>query len=324
MTRGTRVQRRKRSDVSVERVYDGEVYARVSTVGNEGDRAFVLVPGIGVSANYFERLAFQLNEFGPVIALDLPGFGGVPHPRHRRLTIADYAQLVDRVIDDHELVDPIVIGHSMGTQIVAELARRRTLTDLVLLSPVLDPRERRRGIALKRFLQSAVHEQPRVALTCLYAYVLCGPRWFSRMLPILMRYRIEDTLPEIQANTLVVAGEQDALCPRDWLEQVAELLPQAQVWLIPDAAHSVMHGNAEDVATLCITHARRKEPDDNVIQVAPHDTAREPSGSPADAAKALQGRATELAGIVTDDDATIARGKTTHAEAAESAARDEQ
>jgi pimeloyl-ACP methyl ester carboxylesterase len=68
------------TEVTVRRVAWKRTYARVSTVGRTGDRAFVLVPGIGVSSNYFERLAGLLNEYGPVHALDLPGFGGVPHP----------------------------------------------------------------------------------------------------------------------------------------------------------------------------------------------------------------------------------------------------
>ena len=53
-------------------------------------------------------------------------------------------------------------------------------------------------------------------------------------------------------------------------------------------------------------------------------TPLEPDATPADTAKALGGRATELVGIITDDDETIARGKTQHAEAAESAALDQQ
>lgn len=66
--------RRKDTDVSVSRVYRGSVYVRVNTIGVAKQRAFVLVPGIGVSSNYFERLAPNLNEYGPVYALDLPGF----------------------------------------------------------------------------------------------------------------------------------------------------------------------------------------------------------------------------------------------------------
>jgi pimeloyl-ACP methyl ester carboxylesterase len=315
--------RRAHTDVSVDRVYRNGVYVRTSTVGHTGDRAFLLVPGIGVSSNYFERLAFQLNEFGPVIALDLPGFGGVPHPKAGPMSIAQYADLVAEVIDDRGLADPIVVGHSMGTQIVAELATRRQLSDLVLLSPVVNPHERRPWTAFRRFVQSAVHEPPKIAAVCFYAYLLCGPRWFSRVLPVVMRYRIEEVLPRITANTLVVAGERDALCPRSWVQEVAELLPQAQVWMIPDAAHSVMHGNAEDVAHLCIAHARRSEPDDDVIRTAPHDAAAAPDPRGAVAAKAVHGRVTEFLGVVTDDDDTVAKGKTKHAEAIDEAASQE-
>jgi hypothetical protein len=53
-------KRRKRS-VRVDRVYDGDVYVRVNSVGSSGDRSFILIPGIGVSSTYFERLAPHLN-----------------------------------------------------------------------------------------------------------------------------------------------------------------------------------------------------------------------------------------------------------------------
>ncbi len=315
-------RRRDPTEVSVARVSWEQTYARVSTAGTSGSRAFVLVPGIGVSSNYFERLAFRLNEFGPVHALDLPGFGGVPHPKGRPMAIGDYAELVGRVIDELGLEDPVVVGHSMGTQIVAELASRRSFTDLVLISPVVNPHERRLRTAALRFLQSSIHEPPKIAALALYAYLLCGVRWFSRVLPEMMRYPIEDVLPQITANTLVITGERDALCPRSWAQELADRLPHAQVWLIPQAAHSVMHANAEDVARLCIAHTRREEPDDDTIRVAPHRHEDEPDAGVSETVQAVRGRATELIGIVTDDDKTMADGKTEHAEAARAAATD--
>lgn len=321
MTRSQSI-RRNPTEVTVERVDWGSTYARVSTAGTTGTRPFLLIPGIGVSSNYFERLAFCLNEFGPVMALDLPGFGGVPHPKNAQMTIRDYADLVGRVIDELDLDDPIVVGHSMGTQIVSELASTRELNDIVLISPVVNPHERRVRTAALRFFQSSRHEPPKVAALALYAYVLCGFRWFSKVLPVMMRYRIEDVLPRISANTLVIVGELDALCPRSWTREVAALLPNAQVWEIPHAAHSVMHGNAEDVARLCIDHARRTEPDDDTIRVAAHDPETEPDADLATAVKSAKGRVTELAGIVTDDDDIMAEGKTEHAEAAQEATQD--
>jgi pimeloyl-ACP methyl ester carboxylesterase len=319
-------RRYKRTDVSVQRVRHEDVWARVSTVGRTGERTFVLVPGIGVAATYFERLAPALNEFGPVHALDLPGFGGVPHPPHaRHMSIPDYAALVGRVIDELGLKDPVVLGHSMGTQVVAELAAQRPeLTTIVLLGPVMNRHERRVPVAGLRFAQSSLREPRRVALLAVGAYLLCGPRWFSRVLPEMMHYPIEDTVPRIRASALLIRGEHDRLVPQEWIEELAESMPHARAWEIPGAAHSVMHAHAEEVARLCVEHARAPQPDRDEAELKRYPDAeidRSEEDAPiADPLGAARGRVTELVGILTDDDSLIAEGKTQHAEATDPAA----
>jgi len=243
--------------VRVERIRSGDLYVRVNTIGQSGERPFVLVPGIGVSSDYFERLAPNLNEFGPVHALDLPGFAGVAHPGHA-LTIREYADLVGAAIDGLGLDDPVLVGHSMGTQIVTDLAARRPdLSTLVLIGPVINPAERRVVTQALRFARAAWHEPGRVKFLAVSAYVLCGVRWFSRILPKMMTYPIEDHLPDVRADTLVIRGEFDAVAPRDWVRRVGELLPSSRLWEMPGAAHSVMHAHAEEVAKLCVEHAQQ-------------------------------------------------------------------
>jgi pimeloyl-ACP methyl ester carboxylesterase len=214
----TRTRRRGRDEsstrVRVSRVERGDLWVRVSTIGTTGERPFVLVPGIGVSSDYFERLAPNLNSFGPVHALDLPGFAGVTHPR-QALSIRQFADLVGAAIDDLGLKDPIVVGHSMGTQIVTDLAARRPeLSTLVLIGPVVNPAERRVTVAARRFLQAAWHEPGRVKVLALRAYLVCGVHWFSQVLPKMMTYPIEQQLPRVRAHTLVIRGEHDAVAPR--------------------------------------------------------------------------------------------------------------
>jgi len=251
-----RDSRRPDTDVEVQRVYDGDIYVRVNSVGSGVTRPFLLIPGIGVSSTYFERLAPDLNEFGPVYALDLPGFGGVPHPDHA-LSIRDYADLVGRVIDDLGLDDPIVVGHSMGSQIVSDLAARRSdISTLVLIGPVVNPAERSLLTQARRFLGAAWHEPGRVKALAIGAYLFCGFKWFSRVLPKMMAYPIEDALPKITADTLVIRGEFDGVAPRDWVRRMGELLPTSQLWEMPGAAHSVMYAHADEVARLCVAHAR--------------------------------------------------------------------
>ena len=309
------------TDVTVSRVYaaDGDSYVRVNSVGTGGTRPFVLVPGIGVSSTYFEKLAPHLNEFGPVHALDLPGFGGVPHPSST-LSIRQYADLVGRVIDELELDDPIVVGHSMGSQVVSDLVSRRPeISTVVLIGPVIHPTERRIPTQALRFLQASWHEPFTVKVLAISAYLFCGFRWFSRVLPKMMAFPIEERLPHIQAQTLVIRGEFDAVSPREWVETIGELLPHSKLWEIPGAAHSVMYAHAEEVARLCVEYARRPYADDDELHVlddsAPADPTDDVTPSPADLAKAVAGRVTETVGILQDDDAKIAEGKSIAAEA---------
>jgi pimeloyl-ACP methyl ester carboxylesterase len=305
--------------VRVHRVEFDDLYVRVSTAGPERDRGFVLIPGIGVSSNYFERLALELHEFGPVHALDLPGFGGVPH-RRRRMTIRDYADLVAYVINELDLGDPVLIGHSMGAQIVVDMAARcrrptgEPFSHVVLISPVINRRERRLRTAAWRFLQASLREPPAVAAVAAYAYLLCGPRWFWRVLPEMMTYPIEDLLPEVPSSTLVLTGKEDPLCPRSWTGEICELLPHGRAYEIAGAAHSVMHANAADVARLCIRHARGDSTDEDEIEVIEHPV-RPGSAKVGSMLRKVVARATELLGIVSDDDRKIARGKTLHTEA---------
>lgn len=309
------------TDVTVRSLESGGVSVRVSTIGHGGTRPFVLVPGIGVASNYFERLAPNLNRFGPVHALDLPGFAGVPHPE-RAMTIRQYADLVGLVIDRLDLDDPVVVGHSMGTQVVVDLvARRPEIKTLVLIGPVINPRERSIGVQAVRFLQAAAHEPGRVKLLALTAYLFCGPKWFSRILPRMMRFPIERALPHVQADTLVIRGEFDAVAPPDWVRRVGELLPSSRLWEIPGAGHSVMHAHAEEVAELCVDHAEQPiEVDEGgVLREFRHaGDGRERHDyrpTPSDAVSAVRGRLTEALGMLRRDDRLIAAGKTEHAEA---------
>lgn len=303
----------------MQRVHDGDVYVRVNSVGEGGQRPFVLVPGIGVSSTYFEKLAPHLNEFGPVHALDLPGFGGVPHPAST-LTIRQYADLVGRVIDELELDDPIIVGHSMGSQVVSDLVSRRPeLSTLILIGPVIHPSERRVLTQGRRFLQAAWHEPGTVKLLAISAYLFCGVKWFARVLPEMLSFPIEDRLPLIKANTLVIRGEFDSVAPRDWVKQVGDLLPSSRLWEITGAAHSVMYAHAEEVAKLCVDHVRGTLPDDDGIRImdaAPEgDSAGAEPPTLTEVATAVGGRVIETAGILQDDDNKIAEGKTIAANA---------
>jgi pimeloyl-ACP methyl ester carboxylesterase len=303
--------------VTVQRIRQGDLYARVNTIGTDGERAFVLVPGIGVSANYFEQLAPRLREFGPVHALDLPGFGGVPHPASA-MSIRQYADLLGTVIDGLGLDDPILVGHSMGTQVVVDLAARRPdLSTVVLIGPVINPAERRVGLQALRFLQSSIREPRSVVVLAISAYLFCGVKWFSRVLPVMMRFPMERALPHVTAHTLVIRGEFDAVCPKGWMERVGALLPSSRLREISDSAHSVMYAHASEVAELCVEHASNPPGSEErgvVGEVEAREVAEEDfAPTLGDRVRAARGRIVETVGVLKEDDSLIEAGKSEHA-----------
>ena len=327
----------------MQRVHGDGVWARVSSVGEVGERPFVLVSGIGVSSHYFEQLAPHLVRFGPVHALDLPGFGGVPHARNA-LSIRQFADLVGKAIDDLGLDDPVIVGHSMGTQICTELAASRPdLSTLVLISPVIDATARVVPVQALRVLRASVHEPFRVKLLAVVAYLTCGFGWFFKILPRMMSYPIERSAAQVHASTLIIRGQHDAVCPRPWVAHLSDAFRNiADVVEIEGAAHSVMHAHAREVADLCVGHAGGRpqgvgvsaarvgsEPDGGAsartvadggsIAVVPELPKQEASLEPAQSAKALvdevQGVALEFRGNKADDDRLVELGRQQQAEA---------
>lgn len=306
-------------NIHVGRVYVGAVWTRVIFVRTPGTRAFLLIGGIGVSSHYFEQLAPYLKAYGPVYALDLPGFGGVPHGR-KALSIRDYADIVERVLLEKDLQDPVIIGHSMGTQIVADLAARRPdLSTLVLISPVVDPEANRTITQAIRFARASWHEPARVKFLAVTAYLSCGFSWFFRVLPKMMNYRIDQSARRVRADTLIIRGEHDAVCPRDWIDRLTALMPAARTEEISGAAHSVMHAHAGEVGRLCVQHAKLRPGHPPAANPALGEDPREQSLSTPEKASAvireIKGAAIEIAGNIQDNDMKVAQGRTEQAAA---------
>ncbi|MFZ7086486.1 alpha/beta fold hydrolase [Curtobacterium sp. RRHDQ10] len=305
--------------VAVDRVEVGGTYVRVSTIGEPGTRAFVLVAGLGVASTYYERLAPNLNEFGPVHGLDLPGFAGVRKFRGA-VSIERYADAVEAVIDALGLDDPVLVGHSMGAQVVTEVAARRpSLSDIVLISPVVDADARTVSESMVRFLQSAWHEPSAVRFHAVTAYVLCGWHWFHKVLPKMLRYPIEQRADAVQARTLIIRGERDALVPRDWLRKLARVFPYAVLREVVGGAHSVMHAQADAVAALAVAHVRGELTDRGVSslqRVSDTTTAKDLDRLDwSDAWLIVKSRILELVGMARGDDRTLEAGKSAHAAA---------
>ena len=216
-------------------------FPRVDQTQTDG-RNYVLVHGLGVYSHYFEWLAAALARTADVWLIDLPGYGSAPKPS-RDVSIVDHASVLAAVIESADVAAPVLVGHSMGCQVVTEIAARfPELTDsLVLLSPVVNPARRTAWKQFVNLVQDLFREPPRAALFGLYSYFLTGKSlYYLKQVPHMIEYRIEDRLPLVEARTLVAIGERDPLAPIEWASLAASIVPRGDLTVVP-GAHVIMY-----------------------------------------------------------------------------------
>ena len=221
--------------------------------------SFILLHGIGMGRHYWGALTDSLGAHGRVYALDLPGFGDAPEPEEP-LTMAQFGDLVSELVEREGIERPVLVGHSMGAQVAVEAAARHPLLfeSVVLISPTVNPDERRASTQALRLVQDLWGAHWRVLGIGLVYYLKAGPRWYFKTLASMMRHEVEKTLPRVQAYTLIVRGSEDKVCPRQWVDRIVAAIPRSRLVEVPGTGHEVMMTNGETVATLITQHEQER------------------------------------------------------------------
>jgi len=205
-----------------------------------GPRTFVLVHGLGVSGSYFVPLARALGRSGLVIVPDLPGTGhsvGSGRPFGVSAQAEVLADLITRAATDEP---PVLVGNSLGCQIVLDLASRRLAAhgELVLIGPSVDPRYRSVLRQLGTMAVDLAREPAALWPIVVRDYLVTGPVGVFVAALSALADRPEDKLRLLDSPVLVLRGEHDPLTTRAWAERCARIAPNGRFEAVPDAAHA--------------------------------------------------------------------------------------
>jgi pimeloyl-ACP methyl ester carboxylesterase len=174
-------------------------------------RDVVLIHGLGMSSRYFDRFARALFEQGlQPVAPDLPGFGESANAR--AMTPGEQAGALIAWAEELRIRDAIWIGHSLGSNAVAHVARMRPdlCRDAVLIGPLWSASR----FPLLRLLFAlpldALREPLRLFTYVIPAYWRCGlGRWWMT----LIRARSDLRQPP-PGGPRMISGERDPLPDR--------------------------------------------------------------------------------------------------------------
>lgn len=246
-----------------DKVQGWRVHARVSAEPGQGQGpALVLVHGLSQSSRYFIPLAELLSQSCPVFVPDFPGYGLSEKPKNA-LSVAAMADLLAAWMSVVGLQRAVLIGNSLGCQVTAELALRHPdrLERAVLIGPTVDRRRRSAVQQIARTFLAAFYEDFSLIPRVLLDYGLAGPRRSLQALRYSLDHPIEDRLPLLRVPALVVRGDRDPLSPQAWAEEVARLLPQGRLVVIPGGGHGVHYSLARQTsrAVLAFIEEEKRE-----------------------------------------------------------------
>jgi 2-hydroxy-6-oxonona-2,4-dienedioate hydrolase len=211
----------------------------------------VLVHGLSMSSRYLMPTAERLADRYCVYVPDLPGFGKSAKPRHA-LNVPELAEALLAWMDEMHLDAPVLLGNSLGCQIILELAARnpRRAAGLILAGPTVDPLGRSVLRLLLRTAWDALHEPPTLLAVAVYDYLHAGLRRSWRTLQHTVNDPVESKLHLVTVPTLIVRGERDRIVPQSWVEALDQKLPNSRLHILPQGAHGINFSEPDELASL--------------------------------------------------------------------------
>lgn len=196
----------------------------------------VLLHGLGEQAGSWDGVAPLFASIFRVVALDLRGHGASDWPATYSFELM--RDDVIGVLDDLELRDIILIGHSMGGTVAYLLAQAQpSRIARLIVEDVPPPFPRTRDVP----------ERPCGALPFDWAAV---PAIVEQVNDPTLRWWKH--LPDITAPTLLIGGGPSSHIPQDKLVEVSRLVPDCTLVTIP-AGHNVHESQPEAFADAVLT-----------------------------------------------------------------------
>jgi 3-oxoadipate enol-lactonase len=250
--------------------------------GPSGRPPVVLVQGLGADKHAWDLQRLALGCTYRTIALDNRGAGRSDKP-HGAYSLEQMATDTIAVMDDAGIDTAHLVGASMGGAIcqILTVTHPERVRSLTLTCTSCRNHEWRRELLAG--WGTAAREQGMGAMASQAARWVIGPRSFRRLMPavgwlgplaagrpahafaaqvdaiLAADDSMADQLGEIEAPTLVVVGNQDILTPRGDSEELAELIPTAELVVISGAAHGLMIEHASTYNRILLDFLRRAE-----------------------------------------------------------------
>jgi 2-hydroxy-6-oxonona-2,4-dienedioate hydrolase len=205
----------------------------------------VIAAGLGLSSRFYEKSYAPFAAAGVrLVVPDLPGWGRTPGP-HTGLSPETTATFLIEFAAAADVRRAVWIGHSLGAQVVAEIAARRPdlAAGVVLVGPTGAPGRLELGRQAWGLAVEAVRTSLPVIGAVAREYIRTPP---PRYIGTWLRHSGHDLLrilPRIRCPALVLAGDADPVCRPWFIEMLRHRMPRAGIEWVRGGTHALPRGH---------------------------------------------------------------------------------
>ena len=227
-----------------------------------GDPILIL-PGWGTTINTYTTLIESVSKYRTVYCIDMPGFGQSEEPK-KSLNLDDFVDLVIKFIENQNISEIDLIGHSNGGRIIIKLMSRNLkfkVGKIILIGSAGIVHEKTQAQKMKLGLikvgKKILGAKPLKKIMPDMETKLknkLGSEDYRNASPImketmvkLINEDLQEYLPNIKAPTLLIWGENDTATPISDAEIMEKKIPDAGLVKVPYCSHYVFIERAEYV-----------------------------------------------------------------------------
>ena len=220
---------------------DGRHYlVHESGASSSGTSTVLLVHGIGMTHSSLDPVQRELPVDVRVLNVDLAGFGSTERPR-RAVNVEQYASDLAELVDRLGASPVVAAVHSMGTQVVLELARIRPdeVHAIVMVGPVVDPARHSVLRQAADLARDTLGEPIPVNALVVRDYLRGGVRWYLKVLREMMRYPTLERMQGCRVPAVIVRGERDPIAREAWCRRLVAAGTRSRMLVVPGHHHVV-------------------------------------------------------------------------------------
>ena len=207
----------------------------------DGKNVLVFLHGWGQNIEMMKILGDKFQKYNRIIILDLPGFGNSEEPKSV-LTLYDYVDILNKLLNELDITNPILIGHSFGGKIALLYASKYKVSKLILFGSPF--KKEIKKLSFKTKILKNLKKVPGINKLEGFAKRHIGSTDYKVASDTMRKIMVEhvnlditDEVKKIKCPTIIIWGVNDEAVPLCEAYELSDLIRDSAVIEYPNCTH---------------------------------------------------------------------------------------